>query len=87
MSSKTYDFVPIKSVIREVFDKDKSDNYIKGLSIAYADVKDIYEYGKEHGKVFFRSIKDFKVHEIPVNWGDIVPKENSTVSNFPTSLF
>ena len=48
MSSKTYDYVPIKSVIREVFDKDKSDNYIKGLSIAYADVKDIYEYGMNY---------------------------------------
>jgi hypothetical protein len=48
MSSKISDYVPIKSVIREVLDKDKSDNYIKGLSIAYADVKDIYEFGMNY---------------------------------------
>ncbi|MBI4430375.1 MAG: ribonuclease H-like domain-containing protein [Candidatus Omnitrophica bacterium] len=49
--------------------------------------KDIYDYGSEHGRVFFRSIKDFQIHEVPVSWGGVVPKEKSAASQFPTSLF
>lgn len=49
--------------------------------------KDIYEYGKAHGKVFFRSFKDNKIYPIPVSWGQIQLQEKPVVSGFPTSLF
>jgi len=49
--------------------------------------KDIYEYGNEHGKVYFRSIKDHRIHEIPVAWNRIRPKKRSSASRFPTGLF
>ena len=49
--------------------------------------KDIYEYGNANGKVFFRSIKDFQIHEILLSWDNVVPKEKSSLSKFPTSLF
>ena len=49
--------------------------------------KEIYNFGKENGKIFFRSVKDFRVYEIPISWGDVIPKEKSTASEFPTSLF
>lgn len=49
--------------------------------------KDIYEYGSANGKVSFRSIKDFQIHDILLSWGSVVPKEKSASSQFPTSLF
>ena len=49
--------------------------------------KEIFEYGKKYGKVYFRSNRDFRVHEIPVKWADFVPQTKPAESNFPTSLF
>ncbi|MBI4399101.1 MAG: ribonuclease H-like domain-containing protein [Candidatus Omnitrophica bacterium] len=48
--------------------------------------KEIYEYGLKHGKVFFRSNRDFRVHEIPVTWKG-VKQTKPAEQNFPTSLF
>ena len=47
--------------------------------------KDIYEYGKTNGKVYFISNRDWKKYEIPIQWEEhaATKKEN----NFPTSLF
>jgi len=49
--------------------------------------KEVYEYGNKHGKVYFRSNRDFRVHEVPVDWAKIKPRKNSTAEAFPTSLF
>ena len=49
--------------------------------------KEIYEYGKTHGKVYFRSNRDFRVHEIPVSWADFQPAAKPAETKFPTSLF
>lgn len=49
--------------------------------------RQIYEYGIEHGKVFFFSNRDFAVHEIPVAWGAVVPDAAPQENLFPTSLF
>ncbi len=47
--------------------------------------KDIYEYGKDKGRVYFISNRDWKKYEIPIAWGEpaILKKENT----FPTTLF
>lgn len=31
--------------------------------------KEIFEYGRREGRVFFKSERDLKVHEVPVTWG------------------
>lgn len=49
--------------------------------------KEIYEFGKVNGKVFFRSNRDFRVHEIPVDWAKFQPVTKPADSSFPTSLF
>ena len=47
--------------------------------------KDIYEYGKTNGRVYFISNRDWKKYEIPIVWGDpVLAKKDSP---FPTSLF
>ena len=47
--------------------------------------RDIYEYGKANGRVYFISNRDWKKYEIPIQWNEPAPlrKENA----FPTSLF
>lgn len=48
--------------------------------------KEIYEYGKENGRVYFISNRDWKKYEVPVSWGAAAaPPRNE--SAFPTSLF
>lgn len=49
--------------------------------------KEIYEYGKKYGKVYFRSNRDFRVHEIPVKWANFEPQNKPAENKFPTSLF
>ena len=49
--------------------------------------KKIYEYGIEHGKVMYFSNRDFTVHEIAVDWGNVVPEPEESPTGFPTSLF
>ena len=52
--------------------------------------KEIYEYGTEHGKIFFLSNRDYQTHEVPVAWGNAlkeIKEQKKTESSFPTSLF
>ena len=52
--------------------------------------KEIYEYGAEHGKIFFVSNRDYQTHEVPVTWGGAlkeIKEQKKTESSFPTSLF
>jgi len=35
--------------------------------------REVFEYGQAHGKVFFQSNRDFKIHEIPATWRDLKP--------------
>lgn len=49
--------------------------------------KQIYDYGLEHGKVFYFSNRDFNVHEIAVNWGSEALRHAEPENSFPTSLF
>ncbi len=52
--------------------------------------KEIYEYGAEHGKIFFLSNRDYQTHEVPVTWGNAlkeIREQKKTESSFPTSLF
>lgn len=48
--------------------------------------KEIYEYGKTHGKISFLSNRDWQIHEIPVQWGEKGPKVAEEKS-FPSTLF
>ena len=47
--------------------------------------KDIYEYGKENGRVYFISNRDWKKYEIPIQWQEFEPAKKG--NSFPTSLF
>ena len=49
--------------------------------------KDIFEYGRARGRVFFKSERDFQTHEIPVSWGERLAEFAKKSSNFPSSLF
>lgn len=53
--------------------------------------KEIYEYGKTNGKVFFTSSWDYKTYEIPVSWREesetLLRDAKSEKAEFPTSLF
>lgn len=53
--------------------------------------KEIYEYGCEHGKIFFTSAWDYKTYEIPVQWKEetaqFMAKNKSSATAFPSSLF
>ena len=53
--------------------------------------KEIYEYGRANGKVYFTSSWDYKTYEIPVSWREeteewIEPAKPAR-ADFPTSLF
>ncbi len=52
--------------------------------------KEIYEYGAEHGKIFFLSNRDYQTHEVRITWGNAlkeIREQKKTESSFPTSLF
>lgn len=52
--------------------------------------KDVYEYGKQHEKVFFTSSWDYKTYEIPVFWRqetEELLRVKIAKTEFPTSLF
>lgn len=52
--------------------------------------KEIYEYGKKHGKILFISNRDYQTHEVPVSWGNALEDlkaQKKTEDAFPTSLF
>jgi len=49
--------------------------------------KEVYEYGKAHGEIFFISNRDWKKHQIPVTWGESTEPMPPPKEEFPTSLF
>ncbi len=49
--------------------------------------KAIFDYGRTHKRVFFRSERDFQTYEIPVTWGERLDEFAKKQSNFPSSLF
>ena len=53
--------------------------------------KEIYDYGKTHGKIYFTSSWDYKTYEIPVNWVEetegLLRTAKPAKAEFPTSLF
>jgi DEAD/DEAH box helicase domain-containing protein len=51
--------------------------------------KDLYEYGLQHGKIYFVSNRDYQTHEVSVSWGNAIKemKEKKAENAFPTSLF
>lgn len=53
--------------------------------------KEVYDYGKTHGKIYFTSTWDYKTYEIPVSWKEetenFLHAEKSVKTEFPTSLF
>ncbi len=49
--------------------------------------KDVFEYGRKHSRVFFKSERDFQTYEIPVTWGERLDEFMKKPSAFPTSLF
>ena len=52
--------------------------------------KEIYEYGNQHGKIYFVSSKDYQTHEVIVSWSNMlkeIKEQKKTENSFPTSLF
>ena len=53
--------------------------------------KEVYDYGKANGKIYFTSSWDYKTYEIPVAWQEETEKILSAAkpakAEFPTSLF
>lgn len=55
--------------------------------------KEIYDYGRSHGKIYFTSSWDYKTYEIQVSWAEKTEeflrsaKSASPQTGFPTSLF
>lgn len=49
--------------------------------------KGIFEYGCEHSRVYFKSERDFQVHEIAVTWGQNLERFAKKPAVFPSTLF
>ena len=54
--------------------------------------KEVYDYGRTNGKIFFTSSWDYKTYEIPVPWEEETQEifrsvKTSKPAEFPTSLF
>jgi len=54
--------------------------------------KEVFEYGKAHGKILFTSTWDYKTYEIPVEWAKEAEQFSRNAvkagkPDFPTSLF
>lgn len=53
--------------------------------------KEVYDYGRTHGKIYFTSSWDYKTYEIPVSWEqeteEILHSVKTEKTEFPTSLF
>ncbi len=71
----------------ELFRQGKMDQLKRYCLDDVRITKEVYEYGKKHKKVYFRSNRDFRVHEIPVDWSEFEPQKKTAESDFPTSLF
>lgn len=53
--------------------------------------KEVFDYGRTHGKIFFTSSWDYKTYEIPVSWkGEtetFLKSPKPSAASFPQSLF
>ena len=53
--------------------------------------KEVYDYGRVNGKIYFTSTWDYKTYEIPVSWAEetnqFLHSVKPTQAEFPTSLF
>ena len=49
--------------------------------------KNVFDYGCKHGKVFFKSDRDFQTYEVPVSWEEHLTAEPKKADAFPTGLF
>lgn len=53
--------------------------------------KEVYDYGRANGKIYFTSTWDYKTYEIPVPWreetDDFFRSFKTSKTEFPTSLF
>lgn len=53
--------------------------------------KEVYDYGRANGKIYFTSTWDYKTYEIPVSWAEETEQFFRSVkplqAQFPTSLF
>lgn len=53
--------------------------------------KEVYDYGRAHGRVYFTSSWDYQTYEIPVSWEnetqEFLRSTKRATSEFPTSLF
>ncbi len=53
--------------------------------------KEVFEYGRANGKIYFTSTWDYKTYEIPVPWEEeaqeFLRSVKSSKQEFPTSLF
>ncbi len=54
--------------------------------------KEVYDYGRANGKIYFTSTWDYKTYEIPVNWEEetremLRSDKTAKPAEFPTSLF
>ncbi len=49
--------------------------------------KNIFQYGRDYSRVYFKSERDFQVHEIPVTWGHNLERFSKKPADFPSTLF
>jgi len=53
--------------------------------------KGIYDYGCQHGKIYFISSRDYQTYEVPVSWKQsaevMIQKKAERQATFPASLF
>ena len=53
--------------------------------------KEVYDYGRTNGKIYFTSTWDYKTYEIPVSWSEetdeLLRSAKPPRAEFPTSLF
>lgn len=53
--------------------------------------KEVYDYGRTNGKIYFTSSWDYKTYEIPVSWAEetegFLSPAKPAQAEFPTSLF
>jgi DEAD/DEAH box helicase domain-containing protein len=67
-----------------LFKQGKMDSLIQYCLDDVRITKGIYEYGREHGRVYFISNRDWKRYEIPIQWSTVCAAKHE---EFPTSLF
>lgn len=79
--SKTADGLKAIKFFREGRIKDLCDYCLKDVEIT----RDLFEYGKQFGKIKYLSYNSMNIEEIPVKWQDVLEEE--TENNFQQNLF